>query len=474
MRIPLVKTAEGDLDYPVLLKYGGTLGTLDLLKTVQFPMIHTVNIDPELSQIKLVLPASYRWLQFDGTAARVDGEGDFVAGYLNYRTQQVQSLTQILRGKNYFSKTRASGNIKSLDAELQEVQKQAAGERSSNEQLRRNLDLNVRAIELASQQMAELEKEIEEVPDNREKLNAFYREQQNTLSRNSVTRLGTNFAVPAIQDQSTPAGEDKQRFDSRWFSGLGLGDRSDEGRPQAEAQKSRAVKRRYEDFGEVQNRPQSGLIAPEATSAAQNVFQVQPGKQGSVSGRYADDLGQKPGLTTQSQLNRAYEQKFEQQVEQRDMAGTEVRRARDESGTDGYAAVAGDKGIVAEGLVLGEPLAGLASLELEIPERGTAYYFTTPGKQVTITAKPMKNEILERAINFAWLVGIAAGLCIIFVVTRRLAQTRRGLVIGAVVLMLAGLTMLLLAILPLFGLILILGGVLVAVEAVSRRTALSV
>ena len=203
------------------------------------------------------------------------------------------------------------------------------------------------------------------------------------------------------------------------------------------------------------------------------MFLSQSAQQGAVSGQLVEGREQRGGLHHAKPVESSL------RTEDRatgGIAGSEWRRVATVTPRHGRRhRPLGCRGrCVAKGLVLGEPLAGLASLELDIPERGIAYYFTTPGKKVTITARPMKHEIVKRAVNFAWLFGIAVGLCIIFVVTRRLAQSRRGLVMGAVVLELAGLTMLLMGVLPLFGLILILGGILVVVEAFNRRTACNV
>jgi hypothetical protein len=85
-------------------------------------------------------------------------------------------------------------------------------------------------------------------------------------------------------------------------------------------------------------------------------------------------------------------------------------------------------------------------------------------------ARPITNDLVQRAVNFAWLFGIAIGLGIIFAVTRRLAQSRRGLTIGAVALMIVGIGMLVTGVLPLFALVLMLGGILILVEAFSRRS----
>jgi hypothetical protein len=462
LRIPLVKTAEGDLDYPVLLKYGGTLGQLEPLKAVEFPMIRAVNIDPELSQIKLMLPDSHRWLHFDGTAQRVDGEDDFMAGYLNYRTQQVQSLTQILRGKNDFSKMRASGNIKSLDKELKRMTRRAK-RLVGNEQLRRNLEQSERAVKEASQQMAEMRQRVEQVEDNRQRLNKFYDQQQNSLARNSVTRLGKNFDLPSQPAQ--PSGQVRRRFDDRWFSNLGLGAQPAD--KESQSQKGQAAdgyKRLQTDFGDRLDRPQPNADAPEAANAAQRVFQVQPSPKKPVTGPRAPRRGGTAGFTTQSQLSRAYEQKIEQQQQVEGRArGAYVQSRQPTAGADD-SLIAGDQLAAGEAIVLGEPLAGLASLDLDIPERGSAYYFTTPGKGVTITARPVTNDVVRRAVDLGWLIGIAVALGIVFAVTRRLSQSRRGLIVGAIVLILVGLAMMVTGKLPLFGLVLILGGILLIVD----------
>src|SRR4029079_3832677 len=67
VRVPLVKTARGDADYAVVLKYGGELGALDSLDQVDFPLIRTVNIHVERSQVELYVPETHRWFDFGGT-----------------------------------------------------------------------------------------------------------------------------------------------------------------------------------------------------------------------------------------------------------------------------------------------------------------------------------------------------------------------------------------------------------------------
>ena len=103
VRIPLIKTAEGDLDYPVVIKYGGTTSVPGLFSRVQFPLIHTLNINVELSQVRLRLPESFDWFNFHGTLGRVQSESDLQAGWLSYRTRQLTDLSQLLGSKKAVS-----------------------------------------------------------------------------------------------------------------------------------------------------------------------------------------------------------------------------------------------------------------------------------------------------------------------------------------------------------------------------------
>jgi hypothetical protein len=70
VRIPLVKTAPGDADYPVVLTYAGKLPKLGGWQTVRFPFVKTVNINVEMSLVRLQLPTTHRWFDFGGTMSQ--------------------------------------------------------------------------------------------------------------------------------------------------------------------------------------------------------------------------------------------------------------------------------------------------------------------------------------------------------------------------------------------------------------------
>ena len=71
VRIPIVKTAEGDLDYEVVLKYGGRIDSIGRFDRVEFPLMRSHEIQVEESQVRSV-PAGFSqmvWLR------RHDGNG---------------------------------------------------------------------------------------------------------------------------------------------------------------------------------------------------------------------------------------------------------------------------------------------------------------------------------------------------------------------------------------------------------------
>ena len=91
LRVPLVKTAAGDLDYEVVLKYGGRLSSFGISASVAFPAIHTVNIEVALSQVRLYLPETYDWFRFGGTMRETGNEAELAAGYVAYQTRSCRA-----------------------------------------------------------------------------------------------------------------------------------------------------------------------------------------------------------------------------------------------------------------------------------------------------------------------------------------------------------------------------------------------
>lgn len=460
LRIPLIKTAEGDLDFPVVLKYSGRFPQIRDLRNVRFPIIRTTNINVELSQVKLLLPDQFRWFDFDGSTTQVASEEDFVAGFIAYRTQQVERLTQIIRGDNEFSKSRAAFNVGTLGAELKLMQS-GSSFGYGNEALRQNLRSNALVLETATEEVRQLEERALPATDNRERLKDFYEQQQNSSTTNTVTRLGANFFGAERQ-----TGEEVEQFDLSLFGEVDRSKReSDEAhdQPARPEQESRGLGRLSEAESKRGGMPadSSGLL-----DAAQQVFQ---GGQAQAAGGSEPQSrarrSQVSSSTTEEALNRAYADRIEQRAAGKALEGAQVDL--------GLPVPPGQSMIVdaeeaepLEGRVAPSPQfvergsIGLASLDFDLPQRGTAFYFTTPRGNVEITARPVERRHLERSANLARLLALLAIAGCTAVVARRIAGRRALRIATAIGLALLGLLSLLLTILPLFGIALLLGGLL--------------
>ncbi len=104
--IPLVKTAAGDLDYAAVLVYGGKMPALGRFSSVNFPLLHTANINVERSVVQLRLPESYRWFDFGGTAEMAD-EAGVAVNRLSYQAGQVERLMEVLHQSDPHAQARA-------------------------------------------------------------------------------------------------------------------------------------------------------------------------------------------------------------------------------------------------------------------------------------------------------------------------------------------------------------------------------
>ena len=180
------------MDYPLELTYGGELPRFGVLSRVRFPLLRTVNIGVELSQVRLYLPPDQRWLGFGGTMRAVAEEADLEAGNLSYLTKMTQRLTDSLRGEDPFAQTRAQANPR--PARSGSTSNYRPVDLAGNTELKREYSANAVALREAQQQAAALQQPAATAPMNRQQLNTFYIEQENgRAALNVVDRLGDNF-----------------------------------------------------------------------------------------------------------------------------------------------------------------------------------------------------------------------------------------------------------------------------------------
>ncbi|NLE36914.1 MAG: hypothetical protein GX621_02705, partial [Pirellulaceae bacterium] len=226
VRIPLVKTSAGELDYQIVLVYGGRMSPIaGLAGKVDFPLPRTldpkpdVSLTPELSQVRLHLPKTHRWFDFDGTMRRVEDEGQLAAGQLAYQEKVVSRLSETMRAGDEFAKARAAYNIQTMEDSFQQIQ---APESSAwqGQEVQRQQAAAMRAFGEARQQAEIVVKESLETVDlsNRARLNERVVEQQVKRSRGNVMQAGKNWAGAEEKGLNREEGRKAAvGFDAQWF-----------------------------------------------------------------------------------------------------------------------------------------------------------------------------------------------------------------------------------------------------------------
>lgn len=411
LRIPLVKTSAGDLDYEVVLKYGGTLPALGRSSSVTVPLIRALNINAELSQVRLWLPDTYAWFDFDGTMRVVKDEGELAAGYVAYSTEQAVRMAETLRAADSFAQVRAAANLKRLRLQFDRAQNTTT-QFQGNKDLQQVWIRNASILEEAEKQALVLDQtlELQAALDNRGNLNSYYDAQIRSRANNVVQESGMNFDV----DATGSAGDE----DDGGIAGLG-----------------KTVK--------LPSSGRKGRVQPRAPEVAQGeqkrvLKDKKSKKRRGRRGRRADGL---------DRVGR-YQQSLEKE------AGMDMGKmalgtpSSDVAGSTGFAGAAGPPTLPS----------GLTSLDVHIPMRGILYQFTTPRGDVTITARAVSRQFLANLARLAIVFAVIAVLWrgYKFVLQERFAD-KYGRTIS-IALIVAGMVSVLTGVLPLAGVLAIIVG----------------
>lgn len=501
IRIPLVKTAEGDLDYPVVLKYGGQLPPPGWFKRMEIPFIRTININVELSQVRLRLPESYQWFNFDGTLGRVESEGDLQAGWLSFRTRQLSELTQLIGpagSKNPYSQARASNNLKQLEQSLSAENREQMASQSQSLELQKQVSANSAALQNAQQQVQQFDQEGTTIAkDNRDILNSFYESQFNGRSLNALDALGRNFAVDSAPATNAPVVQEE--FQSQWFSKNKL----DVDSP-ADI-KGRRLKE--EALGEMSQSQREALQVPVLEEAKKsNLAQSKSDLSSQVGSgvasqakRYADRLQrQVDGITSESsaransrtvdeltlfgtdELRDGFERDYEDGERQRGSVRADTRnRGMDYGGLGGMGMIDNKSvPLSQEDRFGGEaPRSGpsrmvgaLASLDVSLPVRGQEFFFSTPRGGAKLSVQSFSSSVYRRTMMLLGILMLSFVAWKAYQFGQQLIQTRLGTRVAAIATMLFGTASIILGFMPVYGVMLILAAIVLALKPVSQRT----
>jgi hypothetical protein len=221
VRIPIIKTAPGQSDYQVVLKYGGKMPTPAALREVNFPLIRSLNIAPERSQVRLYVPDDYRWFYFGGTMRQTDEEADLLAGYINYNSKQLSQTAMAFQQGDKWTRARASANIKVQKEQADAYQRAIASSNvASNGALQAELAANGEQWRQTAESLARQEQSPAKAQaDNRKQLNLAFESQKNGLAKNVVELSAANrYGVTANAPANGPAaGGETSSFNDGWL-----------------------------------------------------------------------------------------------------------------------------------------------------------------------------------------------------------------------------------------------------------------
>ena len=223
VRVPLVKTAPGDLDYAVVFRYGGRLDALGGLAAVEFPLVHAVGIKPESSVVEVCVPKNYRWVRFGGTMRLVE-QTQVQTEIAGYEAKQLSNLQESLRSGDVYTKIRAANSLKQWKGQQDEGRRKDALVDQSRSMVRSDPQPQSGANEAIVQQIEQdierlnTEQSLVVVDDNRAVLNRGVDEQKSMRANNVVLDVGRNWDVSGASLPQTAPQADKLNFNAGWLA----------------------------------------------------------------------------------------------------------------------------------------------------------------------------------------------------------------------------------------------------------------
>ncbi len=483
LRIPLIKTPVGSLDYPVIIKYGGQIAMPTVMGRWSIPFIRVANIRPEQSQVRLFLPDEQHWFDFSGTLGRINTQSEWDAGLLSFKQKQVDELRRVIESKaqskfDSFSQSRAKANLRQLGTAPYAV-------------YGANVIPNDRVLDI-DQDASTWQKETE---DNRTLLSRSYAAQSLKGGTNSVMTYGNNFfheteplsvderAPQSIKDAEPPMNRGNATDEVQHApetSPLG-------GNPQV-AQRPGSTVLRIESIDKLEA-DKKQMAKGEEIEEKLKQYEAQ------LQSNAPNAMG---GIDGQGRFNRS--NRVSELAGSEPNAGYELRRFRESESLDSNVPSAsplaiedGDRRDLGRGLpqmeqtqrsgqavergalqtfeadrptyprpenaadVLQPSFVGFVSLDLPFPTRGVEYMFSTPGGDLELSGRTISKQATTRGVA---ILALAASVVVIWFGWRMihaLWSTRRGrLLVAAIAFMSA--TICFLAGLPVYGILLVLTG----------------
>jgi hypothetical protein len=406
IRLPLARTQPGDLDYGVELKYAGRLGRSQWMSQLDFPLIKSININVELSQVSVHLPEEHYWYGFSGTLGQVDDESEFLAGWLSQKNKQLSRLSEIAADETAsFAKARAEENLRFLCEDVRQQIDGIQGPGITNGNLQKQLAINSVVLDQINKRESNSSstKNDSEQIGNRAQFNSLFQSQSNFRANGSIDSLNEyaedttkadkakgetlslkNRAYSASQLPTKPSGPGANGFN--------------------DSQDSKALADRYKQKLRIQSIPQTPITQSPNISSAGGAYGsvAPPGGYGGGGG----GGGFAPGTYDWQETNANLDGPVVPNVNN----GNAMWHTMPGRG-QGFqqhlppitASTSGD-------VVTGQN-SGMASLELRFTNRGKVFYFTTPRGDTSLQASGIAKTVFAKVAGTAILiVTIAIGM----------------------------------------------------------------
>jgi hypothetical protein len=502
VKIPLIRTSEGDLDFPVVLKYGGSLNRLGTWSQLQMPFVHTQNINVELSQVEVYLPEEHRWYGFDGSMRRMDDVSEYEATSFSYQTKRTERLNEALSAGDEFTRIRALSNSVRLQSEV--AVQQSAQLSNNNRYVQEQLGDNRRAVDELRRNTENVERKLKENVSqsfsNPYRLAEEYRNQ--TLIVNPQVEMAgqPNAALWETMTKNRAVLPERAKFDRSWFESNKLADleadrRAGEKRDglvkdaKGEAQAGKRQADKPSEQSELKKAlapatpvappastmPSAGPVSPFGASANEKAAAAPASKSEAMPGLMTRSVKEnesvqrsadgKPGnqpAKAEDVVNRYQQQ---QALPQRGVGGpsADLDIPFRQSSAD-------KAGLLTTGLATTAPPArGFASLDVDLPTRGQVYRFTTTRGDLRLSA---------RAVSRHWFDGLArlgmvvAGIVVLWLMVRVLRNPGVIHYVDSAVcgglLLIVGLLFMCSGLLPIVGVLAILGSLAIFARVIRR------
>lgn len=408
VRIPLIKTADGDTDFLVAIKYGGSVGKLANLSKLEFPFTKTTNIDVASTNVRLNLPEDFDFWWFKGTLG-VSEEEQIAQAKNAYETALFSKLqSQAKNSKSELVRQRAAQNLTLLNESAQALPDE---------------------ISQSAQGKAQV--------DNRETFNQLFRDQRLELFGNSgnvSNTYGGNFGAARDQGQNPS----QSSFNSKWL------DSNDLVNPKVLEQNKRNTRFNAPAFLD-ESKSRSGkqdlpIIEGGGAALPSKEVQLQQEAQMNFQKQIGDNLDH---LQEQSQKARrggnkkdAILRKYRSQLNNRNVnrglaynqpqqnpggfgpGGAQSGNAQSSNAMPRDAnngqrpaatAAANDGDFATEGFVS-------RSLDIQFEHRGKTFLFQTPSGDLQLKVTVVSKSLQRRSVNFLVLFGVVCvmGCCLWF------------------------------------------------------------